>query len=331
MMKAYLLLLLLSASSFACISNATDIVMSEQGTNIMIILSLTTIVIAIAYMVGSVLQKPEYSVYAKDEMYHLGFSVLLLVSFSGILVFSCFLMDFFYTSFFQESGMFGEAGMESRCYMDGLGMNEVASCYAEAVSDDAQAVSESYIDGYVDQLMSSTFSWSFQIPLVNSLTSTGGAFRRVVSNQYDIILNTFLVPAMVSISMQKIAIDFISENVIQWILPIGFLLRFFMLTREMGNIVIALSFGLYILVPFLYVFNFAMYEGVLVDCYQFVNEVCDNVFDSYCQPPQVACTNIQGFWNVGRLIPMAFFLPNLTIALFVTFLAAVNKALRVVG
>ena len=43
------------------------------------------------------------------------------------------------------------------------------------------------------------------------------------------------------------------------------------------------------------------------------------------------CGEEGSFWSVARLIPQAFFLPNLTIALLVTFLAGVNKALRVIG
>jgi hypothetical protein len=134
-----------------------------------------------------------------------------------------------------------------------------------------------------------------------------------------------------SISMQKLAIDFVTENSIKWILPAGFLLRVFIPTRQMGNVIIAFSVGLYIVIPFMFVFNFAMYEGVLTDCSTFADAVCDNVFDSHCNPASDTCGNENGFWNVARLIPLAFFLPNLTIAVFITFLTSMNKALRVIG
>jgi len=43
------------------------------------------------------------------------------------------------------------------------------------------------------------------------------------------------------------------------------------------------------------------------------------------------CEDTGSFKDFGRLIPQAFFLPNLTLAIFITFLGAMNKALRVLG
>ncbi|MBD3209999.1 hypothetical protein GF318_01305 [Candidatus Micrarchaeota archaeon] len=332
-MKALIFLLLLAGSAFSssCIENATAIVIGEQGVNIGLVIGLTITLIAAAYMVGRVVGNPRYVVFAKDEAFHLFFSIFLLISFSGILVFACYFMDFFFVAFFEDSGLFGESGEESSCYVPGGGMHFVANCYASMAKKDADRLSKAYIQQYISYLMDSTFSWSVQIPLTNALTSTAGAYKRVISNQYDIIVNTFLIPALMSVSMQKIALDFITENVIRWVLPTAFLLRIFIPTRQLGNVIIALSVGIYVLVPFMYAFNFAMYEGVLTDCEEFAAVVCDNVTDDYCSPPTKTCSNPRSFWNVARLIPLAFFLPNLTIAIVVTFLGAMNKALRVIG
>lgn len=332
-MRVLLFLLLLAGAAFSalCVEGATEIILTEQGTNIVVVIGLTIVVIAIAYMVGQAMGNAGYIIFAKDELFHLMFSIMLLIGFGGIVVFSCAFFDFFYVSFFEESGMFGEAGLESSCYAPGKSMKNTASCYATIAANDARDLSESYIQEYIGNLMDSTFSWTVQIPFVNALSSTAGAYKRVISNQYDIILNSFLVPALMSISMQKIMLDFVSENAIKWILPIGFLLRVFIPTRRMGNIMIALSLGLYILVPFMYVFNFAMYEGVMTDCTDFADAVCDNAMDSQCTPPANTCSNPNSFWNVARLIPLAFFLPNLTLAILITFLGSINKALNVIG
>jgi len=332
-MRALLFILLLAgaAFSYSCVEGATEIVLSEQGLGIAAAIGLTILVIAIAYMIGQAMGNTGYVVFAKDEAFHLGFSIMLLIGFSGILVASCAFFDFFYVSFFEESGMFGTAGSESSCYTPGRSIKNTASCYAEMATADSKDLAESYIQNYIGNLMDSTFSWTVQFPLVNALSATSGAYKRVVSTQYDIVLNSFIVPALMSISMQRIMLDFVSENAIKWILPIGFLLRIFIPTRQMGNIMIALSLGLYILVPFMYVFNFAMYEGVLTDCTDFADAVCDNVIDSYCSPASSTCSNPDSFWNIARLIPLAFFLPNLTLAIVITFLASINKALNVIG
>ena len=87
--------------------------------------------------------------------------------------------------------------------------------------------------------MDSTFSWSLQWPLLNSYTSTAAAYKRIQSNQYDIIVNSFLIPALMSISMQKFVLIFINENVIRWILPTAFVMRFF----PLGEVTIEFRVG----------------------------------------------------------------------------------------
>jgi hypothetical protein len=134
--------------------------------------------------------------------------------------------------------------------------------------------------------------------------------------------------------MQKLVLNFISDNLVVWILPIAFVFRAFFPLRQMGNVLIALSIGLYVLVPFMYAFNLAMYDAVFNDCTTYSKLVCDFVVDG-CTPinlsTDITCTNPGSFWNVARLLPQAFFLPNLTIAVFITFMGAVNKALKAIG
>ncbi len=331
-MKQILFVLLLAGAAFTtCVDDSTRVIMSEQGVNIGLVIGLTIMLIAAAYAAGSTTGNASYTIFAKDEAYHLGFSILLLVAFSAVLLFCCTLMSFFYKETFAN--LYGTTGSPpSQCYAEGKGINSMSSCYIRMMKRDATTLSNEYIKQYIDLLMHSTFSWSVQYPLVDAYTATAGAYRRIVSSQYDIILNTFLVPALMSISMQKLLLDFINENAVRWILPIAFLLRVFIPTRQMGNMMIALVVGLYVVVPFMYVFNMSMYEVTLNDCTPFAQAVCDDPTDSYgCASPATTCTNTFGFWNVARLIPQAFFLPNLTIVVVITFLGCVNKALRVMG
>ncbi len=329
-MRLALFLLLIVTLSFqaSCLDfgDAENTILSEQGTNIILVFMLTALLIASAYMIGKTINKVDFVVFAKDEAYHLGFSLVALLSIGGVLIFSCYAMDMFYESLFENLSSELSAG----CYNSpGQGMNVVSSCYMNKMKKFAAGMSESYIDHYIDELMESTFTYNIQIPLLTSYSSTAGAYRKVISNQYDIINNSFLIPALMSISMQKLALDFINENVLRWILPVAFLLRVFIPTRPMGNVLIALVIGLYVIVPFMYVFNYAMNDAISGDCHLFSDAICDYVVDSYdCAN---TCTNSDGFWNVGRLIPQAFFLPNLTIAILVTFMTSINKALRVIG
>ncbi len=314
------LLMLLSVSqALDCVENATDIVLSEQGTLIIAVIIFTMLIIIVAYVVGIVTGNVNFTVFAKDEAWHFGFSIILLLLFSTILLISCSAVDFFYKTTLEEVGTVN-------CYTISAEMTDVSMCYIEMAKRDAEKMAENSIDKYIDKLMSSTFTVTISIPLFNSVTSAAGAWRRVDANQYDTVLNMFLFPALISLNMQQLFLGFISSTIVYWLLPAAFVFRIFIPTRQMGNILIALSIGLYVLVPFIYTFNLAMYD-VIGDgeCayYQAQGIIDDAVFGG--------CGRTGNFWDVARLLPQAFFLPNLAIALVITFLVGVNKALRVIG
>ncbi|MEW6723162.1 MAG: hypothetical protein AB1324_07900 [Candidatus Micrarchaeota archaeon] len=321
-----LLVLGLSAAAPSCVANATTLIFLEQGPMIGVIIALMTVVIAVAYMVGTAIHNANYIVFAKDELYHLGFSILLLLGFSGILLMSCEITSYFFDFTFENLGL-------TNCYTTGISVNYIAECQLKAAKEDAKGLSERYIQAYIDNLMDSTYASSIQIPLFNAVTAVTGAYKRIVANQYNMIVTSFLVPALMSLSMQGFVLTFINDNLVQWVLPIAFVLRFFPATRHMGNVFIAVVIGVYVLVPSMYAFNLAMYDVVWSDCSSMAVAACDNVVDdnSCVSNPAATCGNPDSFWAVARLIPQAFFLPNLTMVLLITFFSSINKALRVIG
>ncbi len=328
MMKQTLIFLLLFASLVSpasCIGNATDVILTGQGGIVAIVIMLTAIGIAIAYMIGNFSGNPRFTILAKDELYHLAVSIGLLISFSGIVLFSCTLMSYFFTSTFEKMMVSDSSGTPTTlaCYAEGAELSSVSTCYIKLAKSDAEQIAQQYLKEYINNQMYATFSVTIQIPVFNAQTVSADAYKKVYSQQYDMVLNSFIIPALLSLTMQKIILEFISQNVIAWVLPAAFLLRIFPPTRQMGNFLIALSVGLYIIIPFMYTFNLAMYDISAQDCSTFSSATNDIVFGDGC--------STYGFWNVGRLLPQAFFLPNLTLALFVTFLSAVNKALKVIG
>jgi len=314
-----LLLILPLAHSLDCVENATLLIFSEQGTLIVAVIILTILIIIGSYLVGIVIRNPVFTVFAKDELYHFAFSLAILFGFSVILYFACASVNMFYTTTLENIG----AGSDV-CFTSSSNMTKVSLCYLGDAKRDAQRMSESYVEGYISKLMASTWTTTIAIPLMNSYTMAGASWRRVDSTQFDSVLNMFIFPALISLSMQELFIGFISENIIAWLLPIALLLRIFIPTRQMGNMLIALAIGLYIVIPFIYTFNYAMY-GIVTkeDCLAYGGMINDAVFGN--------CLDSDNFWNVARLMPQAFFLPNLAIALLITFLAGVNKALRVIG
>ncbi len=320
-MRRLLLLLLLMPAVFSassCIGNATQAILDPvngQGAAIVAAFSLTVMIIAVAYAGGSITSNSGLTVLAKDELYHLFFSILLLIGFSGILLVSCQTMNYFFDSTMSKMGTLS-------CYVQG-NMNATSMCYIKMAQDDADNIAQYYINQNIQLMMQSTFAFTVQIPLMDAYTAVADSYLKVHAQQYDMVMNSFVLPALISINMQKMVLEFINSNVITWVLPIAFLFRVIPPFRNMGNMLIAVAVGLYVLVPFMYAFNLSMYDIMGQNCSTFAAGVNDFVFGPGCAT--------YGFWNVGRLIPQAFFLPNLTMAMFITFIAATNKALRALG
>ncbi len=331
MKRLLALLLLLSVSSaLDCIDNATEWIFQEQGTLIIAVLIFTVIIIAIAYLVGSFTGNVNFIIFAKDELYHLGFSVVLLLFFGTIMLFSCNAIEMFYNTVFEQIG-----GETTYCYDSSATFGDVSLCYMHTIKSKSKRIAEQYIDQYIQQLMSSTYTFSLSIPLFNSYSVSGAAYKRVISAQYDTVNNMFVFPALISINIQELLLTLFVVEFVKWLIPIAFLLRIFIPTRQMGNMLIALGLGLHLVVPFFYVFNFAMYDIISQDCMTAGNSYVDlggntkyiggdDAVFGYCSDPG-------SFWEVSGLIPQAFFLPNLAIALVITFMVSINKALRVIG
>ncbi len=319
-MKRLLLFLLLVSSAFAlnCIENATAWILQEQGVLIVGVLVLTALIIGIAYMVGMATGNVNYTVFAKDELYHLGFSVVLLLFFSTILLVSCDAVEMFYNTIFDQIG-----AETSSCYESTATMGDVSLCYMQNLKSKSRRLAENYIDQYVSQLMGSTWTFSLSLPLMNSYSVSAEAYKRIWAAQYDTTTNMFIFPALMSINIQELILTLVVVEFVKWLLPIAFLLRIFIPTRQMGNMLIALAMGLHVVIPFFYVFNLAMYDILFQDCAGFEPLINDFVFGR--------CADPGSFWEVASLIPQAFFIPNLTIALVITFMVSINKALRVIG
>jgi hypothetical protein len=169
--------------------------------------------------------------------------------------------------------------------------------------------------------MSSTLIISIYTPLTGGVSLPMTAYQRTYAVQYDIVGNSFVTPALVSITMQRILVTF-AVDFVQFILPAAFLLRIIPGTRMLGNMLIAFSIALYVIIPTFYALMGAMDDVVFTNCNQYNLLVADKVFGD--------CSSANSFWNVARLLPQAFFLPNLMLALIITCISAIYKALRVI-
>jgi len=327
--KILAFLLLLSALSFsepisACGYNFSQWVQSEAGLYIAIAITFTIAVITLAFIVGTVTNNANLLVFYKDELYHLFFSIAILLGFSSVFYFSCASFSYFMDTTFTTA--FASAGVANICYTGFESPQTVATCYFSHLESQVRAYVTLALRSSINNEMDSTLVISFTNPVTGGVYLPFTAYKRTYSMQYEMLANTFAMPALVSISMQKILLGF-SIDLVKWLLPIAFFLRILLPTRQMGNMLIALSLALYIIIPVFYAINGAMDQIVFNDCNSY-----DAAHPGLIQDAVMGgCGSGTSFWLVARALPQAFFLPNLTLALVVTFMSGISKALKVIG
>lgn len=322
---AVLFLASLSAAS-ACVENFADVMSGDLGVNIVLAFTLATMVVAIIYAIGTTTGNANMIVLSKDELYHLLFSIALLVALGGLLNLSCLIFSGFldFALGLEKDGAKVFPGIEaSVCYNGVESPQTISRCFMNRIESDARQMVERLIKKSIDEEMESTFVVSIYNPFTGGTTLPFTAYRRTYSAQLDLIAMSFVMPALTSISVQKLLINF-SLDIVTWLLPIAFFFRVLPPTRQMGNALIAVSIALYVLMPVLYSLSGAMDAVVFTDseCAAFANAVNDRVMGD--------CASPLSFWKVARLMPQAFFLPNLNLALTITFLGGINKALKVI-
>jgi hypothetical protein len=320
LLAAVLLLAMASLSSAipiaACANNLSDVVQHEAGIYIGVAITLTMLIVAVAYMIGTVTNNPGLLVFYKDELYHLFFSIVLLIGFSSIFYISCVSFSTFMDSAFTN------ANVSSACYSGTESPVSVAQCYFNTLETSGRSLVTLDLRNSINNEMDSTLVISFTNPVTGGVYLPFTAYKKTYGMQFEMLANTFAMPALVSISMQKILIGF-SSDLVKWLLPIAFLLRILIPTRQMGNMLIGLSLALYIIIPVFYALNGAMDDIVSKQCPNYSLLVSDQVMGN--------CSSPTSFWLVARMLPQAFFLPNLTLAMVVTFMSGISKALRVLG
>ncbi len=287
----------------------------DNGTYLGVAFMLMILLVAVAYMGGSLTQDTHLTVFAKDEFFQVLISGVIVAGIAGLLLFSCT----FFSSMFSlgtSNPQFQAAIADSVCYNQQT-LSGIALCSVSSMEDKVRSMAGTAIKQSIKQEMDSTFAMGIYNPLTGGAVVPRGAYKRTYAMQYDMVANSFLIPVLVSLTMQRIFISF-STDLVLFLIPAGLFLRILAPTRQMGHVVIALVIGLVTVLPLFYAFNGLMFDAIDIPTCQFN----DAVFGE--------CDDVLGFATIARFMPQAFFLPNLTIALFITFLSAINKALRVI-
>ncbi|MFA5929879.1 MAG: hypothetical protein WC861_03265 [Candidatus Micrarchaeia archaeon] len=280
---------------------------------IAITFAIVSFALGLAYMYSKVRQDPATGVWAKDEAYNLIISLIL---------FACILL-FFSGACVIAQGYAGNQSpiTASQMYLDSLlqsnGLNVLKELTADSLRNQMDATKYYYLG--------LTPFWGDGVAM--------RANRKAYSAQREYLIDLYL-PIVASLTAQKYVLQGIAWMGASVLLPFAFVLRLVPPTRDFGNMLLALFFGMYIIAPTMY----AMSAQVFADQVQNVSSPYSvtglQKFQSYgldnsqYYPPDIKTTM---FYRIGSVLPQAIFIPNLVIIVTVTSIMALSKALRAIA
>jgi hypothetical protein len=292
------------------VENFTDAGGGEAMSFIIIAFAIVSFSIGLAYMYAKLREDAHLGVWAKDEAFNLVISLFLFV---GILVF------FTASCSIAQSYSGGNPIMASQKYLDGLissnGLNMLRTLTSDSLDNQLDATKYLYTG--------LTPFWGDGVAMK--------ANRKAHSAHREYLIDLYL-PIVASLNAQKYVLQGIAWMGASILLPFAFVLRLIPFSREFGNMLIALFFGLYIVVPTMYAMSGQVFmENISDIATPYTVDASLQKFHSYgLDNSQSAPPDIKGttFYRIGSTIPQAIFLPNLVIVVAVSCIMAMAKALR---
>lgn len=267
---------------------------------------LVALLIGLVYMISQMVEKPEWSVWSKNEAVTLGWSVLLIAAVMGAFTVSC-----------------GLSGAMFPQYPSGTTPAQMAVEHLDALSANfGLPLAKDMVSQSIDAQLDAMHYAYFGVPV---LPGGGGlayrANKRAWSSQWDLLFDLYM-PLLFSLQAQKMAMGVLLPGIIGILLPAALLLRMIFVTRDVGNFLIALCFALYFALPLMYVISFAATDSVVAG----LGGNVSNPFGTL----SAARDKVVGdaFQRVGFLATQAILFPNLALVVVITMTMAINKALK---
>lgn len=269
-----------------------------------------TITVAVAYMYSRARSDPAMGVWAKDEGFNLLISAFLFIGLTVFFTGTCFIVEDM-----AGGSPFAAANSYLRGLLQANGQNILKQLSYGSISNQLDATSYLYV-GFT--------------PFFGSGVA-GRANMRAHSALKEFLIDLYL-PILASLNAQMYilqAIEWVGTSVL---LPFAFVLRLLPPTREFGNMLIAIFFGLYIVVPTMYAVSGKAFTDI-TDPAESIESVNPTVNPFYSYGLDYAGTQGKGtvFYKIGSTLPQAIFLPNLVIIVTITCVMALSKALRAIA
>jgi hypothetical protein len=261
--------------------------------------------IALAYMYSKAREDPVLGVWSKDEAFNLVISIFMFIGILGFVSGACALSY----SYFEADPL-----AASVSYIDKItynnGLNVLSKLTKASIDNQETATAYLYIG---------------VSPFYGEGVGRNAAYR-AWSAQKELAIDIFL-PLLASLNAQKYILQAIGWVSISILLPFAFVMRLIPFTREFGNMLLALFFALYIIVPTAYALSAKAFTKISREP---TAHIATGVFDfnTYGLDGPILKDKSTTLYKMGIMIPQAVFLPNLVLVMAITSLMAISKALK---
>ncbi len=286
-------------AALTCFSGVSFYITSEFNQMIIAATMLAILIIAFAYMVSQVLERQELAFWAKTEAQNLLISAMLIGVVLAAFGVGCSVL----TAQAGTSSPFAAVdGFLQKMYNEhGLGLT--SELISRSMDDQLRAVSYIY--------------WS--VPVLGGKGIAYKANWRAVSQHREMVADLQL-PILVSLQVQRLAFMMLNQAVFSALLPAAILFRMLFITRDVGNFLIALSFGIFFAMPLVYLMAYQAYDKLPTPA--------DIEVDFAPDSPKMLGSALL---RIGYLAPAAILVPNLALVLVISFTMAASKALKGIG
>ncbi|VVB57464.1 Uncharacterised protein [uncultured archaeon] len=300
---------------------------TDFNSPIFAIIGLTVALVAAAHMLGTAYSKPEWTVWARNEGITLVWSLALVGVILAAFGASCTLSNLMLGGTTSVGSAGAQAGGLYAAPSQNANLTPAAraSLYMGTLLNDyGVSVASQLVRSSVRDQMSSLNYAYWSIPVFDGGGIAYSANQRAWATDKDLVADIYL-PLMISITAQKLLMDIAVPGVFSILLPAAIMLRMFFLTRDVGNLLLALSFALYFALPLTYVFFFdataSVQQSIFVGSNP--NQPFGNQF-SLGYDPIIG----DAMQRVGFMATQAIIAPNLALVVLVSMTMALHKAFR---
>jgi len=263
-------------------------------------------IIAIIYMVGRMLNKPDYEALAKLELWQtLNALIWIFIIVLPFVALSC----------------------RATCYVAKGNPYEIAQDYVSNLKDKF----EDYIVKLISKAKEIRYAGGIQFVIPPSTNCFHGACINVfagciaLADNYE-SLALFLYPFLGSLVVQQLALVTFSI-LFSMILPIGLILRLIPRLREAGAFLIALALAIFIVFPLTYVFaKKATQLGLAeVPSFSYGGDVSCSIFGIIGYGGSGFKDFVKYMYEIGKILPQAVFFPALSTIITLASARAMSK------